>query len=147
VNSWGTAGEFPALVDTLYPPSPAHIRAQAGGRGRAGGRTVLYWRAGGRRLATVGAPSIVGVPSHCRAGSRCFSASFPVISAGKRILYQHYFLATCCILHDSQNHHETIHRTPSLRIWRNHPQNAFSQNEICKLYRIDSADSVAHSAF
>ena len=36
-----------------------------------GGRTVLYWRAGGRRPARVGAPSIVGVPSHCRAGSWC----------------------------------------------------------------------------
>ncbi len=58
-----------------------------------GGRTVLYWRAGGRRLrlARAGAQSIVGVQSHCRAGSWCFSALFPVISAGKRIRRQLYF--------------------------------------------------------
>ncbi len=126
-------------------------RKPAGEGGRmtrvVSGHTVLYWRFGGRRLATVGAPSIVGVSSHCRAGSWCFSASFPVFSAGKRILRQHYFCSTCCILRDSQNYHETIHGTPSLRIWRKNPQNAFSQNEICKLYRIDSADCVAHFVF
>ncbi len=120
------------------------------GEGRrmvVGGCTVLYWRADGRRLARVGAQCIVGVLSHCSTGSWCFSVLFPVISAGKRILCQHYFCATCCILHDSQYYYETIHGTPSLRIWRNHPQNACPKNEICKLYSINPADSVAHSAF
>ena len=82
--------------------------AGEGGRMVVGESTVLNWRSGGRRPARVGAPSIVGVPSHCHTGSWCLSALFPVISAGKRILRQHY---VCNLLYS-----------------QNHPRNAFPKN-------------------
>jgi hypothetical protein len=172
------------LGDTLYPPSPAHIRAQAGGLGLAHGHGLAhhhvlahgrpptgtrqrahvrtgasrYWRGGARASqraragawprSWVGALSCTGAQDPPTGDGGCIIHSrssvtlslFPVLSAGNyRILRQHYFCTTCCILCDSQNHHETIHRTPSLRIWWNHPQNTFSQNEICKLYSINLA--------
>jgi hypothetical protein len=58
-------------------PAGEGRRMGEGGRMVVGGCTVLYWLTRGRRPARVCAPSIVGVPSHCRTGSWCFSASFP----------------------------------------------------------------------